>query len=286
MFYALSIGGVVVLVLGGLLWTQQRMLLYHPDATRVDPVTVGLKTVREVVLETKDGVKLISWYGTARPGQPTLLYFHGNASNLAGRAGRVGEYLAKGRGMMMLSYRGYGGSEGRPTEANNFADARVAYDWLRAQGVAASDIILYGESLGSGVAVKLATEVPVGGIILDAPYTSIVDMGKRIYPYLPVRTFLFDRYDNLSRIGSISAPLLIVHGDRDDLIPIEMGRGLYHAAPEPKTFEAIAGGGHADHYLFGSYDVIHGWIDAGWGKTQTSSKRGGSDGVLTPSKVD
>lgn len=286
MVYALSVGGVVVLMLGGLLWSQQRVLLYHPDPTRVSPAAAGLKTVREVVLETPDGIKLISWYGRARPGQPTLLYFHGNASNLAGRAGRVGEYLAKGRGMMMMSYRGYGGSEGRATEANNFNDARLAYDWLRGEGVAAEDIVVYGESLGSGVAVHLATQVPVGGIILDAPFTSITDVGKRIYPYLPVRTFLFDRYDSLSRIGSISAPLLIVHGDRDDLIPIEMGRKLYHAAPQPKTFEAIAGGGHADHYLFGSYDVIHGWIDARWGGKGASAGRGGPDGVLAPSKAD
>ena len=286
MIYALSIGGAVVLVLGGLLWSQQRILLYHPDPTRVSPTAAGLKTVREVVLEAGDGVKLVAWYAAARPGQPTLLYFHGNASNLAGRAGRVGEYLNKGRGMLMLSCRGYGGSEGRPTEANNFADARLAYDWLRAQGVAASDIVLYGESLGSGVAVHLATQVPVGGIILDAPFTSITDVGQRIYPYLPVRTFLFDRYDSLSRIGAIEAPLLIVHGDRDDLIPIEMGRKLYHAAPQPKTFEAIVGGGHADHYLFGSYDVIHGWIDARWGRKEPSAVRGGAEGVQSPSTVD
>jgi fermentation-respiration switch protein FrsA (DUF1100 family) len=259
--YLLSIVLIVFLALGGLLWSQQRVLLYHPDPARFSPATVGLKSVEEVVLEAPDGVEIISWYGKARPAQPTILYFHGNGSNLVGRAGRVGEYMAKGRGMMMMSYRGYSGSGGKPTEAHNFADARLAYDWLRAQGVAADDIILYGESLGSGVALKLATEVPVGGIILDAPFTSIVDVGKRIYPYLPVRTFLFDRYDNRSRIGNIRAPLLIVHGDRDELIPIEMGRELYRKAPEPKEFAAIAGGGHNDHYLFGSYEIIHVWMD-------------------------
>ena len=261
MVYVLSVVLVVFLALGGLLWSQQRMLLYHPDPTRVAPAAVGLKSVEEVAIEAPDGVAIISWYGRALPGQPTILYFHGNGSNLAGRAGRVGEYMAKGRGIMMMSYRGYSGSGGKPTEGDNFADARRAYDWLRAEGVAADDIILYGESLGSGVAVKLATEVPVGGIILDAPFTSIADVGTRIYPYLPVRTFLFDCYDNRSRIGDIRAPLLIVHGDRDELIPIEMGRELYRKASEPKEFAAITGGGHNDHHLFGSYDVIQAWMD-------------------------
>ncbi len=285
MVYSVSIAGVLVLVLGGLLWSNQRMLVYHPDPTRVSPADAGLKAVREVVLATADDVKLVSWYGAARAGQPTLLYFHGNASNLAGRAGRVGEYLAKGRGMMMLSYRGYSGSEGQPTEANNFDDARLAYDWLREQGVAADDILLYGESLGSGVAVKLAGEVQVGGIILDAPYTSIADVGKRLYPYLPVRTFLLDRYDSISRIGEIDAPLLIVHGAKDELIPIEMGRNLFWAAPEPKTFEPIAEGGHADHYLYGSYDVIHAWIDARWPQ-RPSAREAAPDASRTPSRVD
>ena len=278
MFYALSIGIVIVVALGGLLWSQQRVLLYHPDPTRVAPAQAGLKGVEEVMLTAPDGVELVSWYGAAGSGQPTILYFHGNASNLAGRAGRVGEYLAKGRGMLMMSYRGYSGSGGKPTEADNFADARLAYDWLRRQGVAADDILLYGESLGSGVALDLAEDVAVGGIILDAPYTSIADVGQRVYPYLPVHTFLFDRYDSRSRIGAIPAPLLIVHGERDELIPIEMGRELFNLAPEPKEFAAIAGAGHADHYLFGSYDVIHAWIDRRWPRRMAVEGRGASVG--------
>jgi hypothetical protein len=265
MFLYVATGGTaLILALGGLLWSQQRVLIYHPNPERVAPAATGLDSVEEVVLTTPDGVRLVSWYGEARPGQPTILYFHGNASNLAARAGRVGEYLDKGRGMLMLSWRGYSGSGGRPTEANNFADARLAYEWLRTRGVAASDIVLYGESLGTGVAVNLAGAVPVGGVILDAPYTSIADVGQRIYPYLPVQMFIRDRYDSLSRIRGIAAPLLIVHGEKDELIPIEMGRELFAAAPEPKTFAAIEGAGHADHYLYGSYDAIHAWLDQGW----------------------
>lgn len=250
-----------LLVLG---WSQQRFLIYVPDRNRVDPKQHGLSKVDEIKLRTPDGIELIGWYGAAQPGQPTLLYFHGNAGNLLARAGRIGEYMARGRGMFMLSYRGYGGSGGNPTEANNVADAALAYESLIEQGIPPSDIILYGESLGSGVALQLAAKRDVGGIILDAPYTSIADVGALVYPFLPVKTLILDRYDSMAHIGRINAPLLIVHGDRDELIPIEMGRKLFKEAPEPKQFAAIEGAGHADHYLFGSYDVIHRWIDATW----------------------
>ena len=259
--------GLSLAVLGVLLvvvWSQQRILLYAPDATRVEPAAGGLAAVEELQLRTPDGVELIAWYGAAQPGQPTLLYFHGNAGNLLSRAGRMGEYLAKGRGMLIVSYRGYGGSGGKPTEANNVADAGLAYRWLLDKGLKTTDIIVYGESLGSGIAVQLATSKPVGGVILDAPYTSIADVGARLYPYLPVQSFILDRYDSLSRIDRINAPLLIVHGDQDDLIPIAMGRTLFESAREPKQFSPIEGGGHADHWMFGSYDVIHRWIDGAW----------------------
>lgn len=264
MLFKVGLSLTIVAILLVAAWSQQRILLYAPDPTRVDPSAGGLAAVQEVVLRTPDGIELIAWYGAAQPGQPTLLYFHGNAGNLLSRAGRMGEYLAKGRGMLMLSYRGYGGSDGKPTEADNVADAGLAYRWLLERGINPADIVVYGESLGSGVAVQLAEKQPVGGVILDAPYTSIADVGARIYPYLPVQSLILDRYDSLSRIDRINAPLLIVHGEQDDLIPITMGRALFERARVPKQFNPIAGGGHADHWMFGSYDAIHGWIDGPW----------------------
>lgn len=265
---------IVLVGLLALAWSQQRILVYAPDPLRVDPQAAGLPEVQELKLSAAGGVELIAWYGAAKPGQPTILYFHGNAGNLLSRAGRMAEYLSKGHGMLMLSYRGYGGSGGKPTEANNVADAGLAYDWLARQGVEHDDIILYGESLGSGVAVQLAARVRVGGIILDAPYTSIADVGARLYPYLPVQSLILDRYDSLTRVGKMSAPLLIVHGEKDDLIPIEMGRTLFSSAPEPKQFAEIARAGHADHQLYGSYTVIHVWIGSTWRKhRQTRAAR-------------
>ncbi len=256
-----AIAGGTIIALLAYLWFNQRSLIYFPDATRVAPAALGLVNVEERVLQRPDGALVVAWYGRARAGQPTLLYFHGNGGNLANRAERIAAYLKAGRGVYMMSYRSYSGSTGRPTEADNISDALAAYDDLTAAGVAAGDIVLYGESLGAAVAVQVATKRDVAGIVLDAPFTSLVDAGKHHYPYLPVDLALSDRYDSLSRIGAISAPLLVVHGQRDVVVPFEMGRRLFAAAPKPKDFAAFAEAGHSDHHLFGSFQAVQKWIE-------------------------
>ncbi len=238
----------------------QRRLMYFPDATRVSPASLGLVNVEERILMTLDGESIIAWSTKARPGQPTILYFPGNGGNLALRAERLSYYQSQGLGMFIMSYRGYSGSSGSPTEAANVADAALAYDTLVRDGLRPRDIVVYGESLGSGVAVQLAAQKPVGGVILDAPYTSTVDVGKRRYPFLPVDALMQDRYDTMRNIGQVKAPLLIVHGDRDTVVPFDLGRKVFEAANQPKTFVPFPGAGHDDHYLFGSYDTILGWI--------------------------
>ena len=151
---------------------------------------MGLTGVEERVLKTPDGARVVAWYGKARPGQPTLLYFHGNAGSLADRAARIHRFMGEGWGVYMMTYRGYGGGTGSPSETANVADARLAYGALVQEGVDPASIILYGESLGTGVAVRLATERPAAGLILDAPYTSIVEIAAQAYSYLPVRYLL------------------------------------------------------------------------------------------------
>src|SRR5581483_8548894 len=198
----------------------QRRLMYFPDRTRTPPVAAGLPNVVERVLDTPDGEHLIAWYGKARPGQPTILYFHGNAGSLANRAPRIERFMAEGWGVFMLSYRGYSGGTGSPTEAANVADAMLAYDALVADGVAPASIILYGESLAAGV----AAERPALGLVLDAPYTSILEVAKGAYPYLPVDAFLKDRYETRKIIDNVKMPVLVLHGERDEVIPVSMGR--------------------------------------------------------------
>lgn len=253
--------GLIYVAIGAAMYFGQRRLMYVPDREHVDPVEGGLDGVSERRITAPDGQTVIAWYGPARPGQPTILYFHGNGGSLATRAERIRKYMARGRGIYMMTYRGYGGSTGTPTEANNVADAERAYDELRSLGVPAEQIFVYGESLGSGVAAQVAAVKPAAGLILDAPYTSIADVAQHGYPWLPARALVLDRYDTMAVIGKVMAPVLVVHGEMDDVIPVAMGRAVFAAAREPKFIATFPKARHDDHYMHGSYDVINAWID-------------------------
>lgn len=259
--FAGMVGAAYLLVVAAA-WLGQRHLMYVPDRTRVAPASAGLQAVAEEAIDTPDGARLIAWSSPARGDQPTLLYFHGNAGNLAGRAARFNRYQALGFGLLMMSYRGFSGSTGRPSEAANVADARLAYDKLVKSGVPPGKIVLYGESLGSGVAVQLASALPVGAIVLDAPYTSVIEMASLTYPYLPVRPLLLDRYESDRHIARVKAPLLVLHGERDAVIPVRMGRTLHAAAMEPKKLALFPDGGHVDLDDHGAVAVVVDWLAA------------------------
>jgi len=250
-----------VIVLGA--FVVQRKLVYRPDPTRVAPSTVGLRHVSEVKLTRPDGAELIGWYRAAETGRRTVLYFHGNAGNLAARSARMDGYLGTGLGMFMVSYRGYSGSTGAPSEQANVADAIAAFDWLVDRGVAPNKVVIYGESLGSGVAVQVALARKPAGIILDAPYTSIAALGQRHYPFLPVTWLATERYDIVGRIDELKGiPVLVIHGERDAVTPVEMGRAVYAAANAPKQIETFPEAGHADHHLHGAFETVQAWIKA------------------------
>ncbi len=243
-------------------YLAQRKLMYFPDTMRVQPAQVGLADVEERVLKTPDGERIIAWYGQAKPGQPTLLYFHGNGGSLAIRAPRIARFMAEGWGVYMLTYRGYGGGSGKPTEVDNVADARLAYGALVLEGVPPGSIIAYGESLGSGIAVRIGIEREVAGVILDAPYTSIVDLASGAYPFLPLRAILIDRYETTKYIANLRVPLLILHGERDGVVPVEMGRELARLANEPKRLMVFPNGGHSNLYIDGNNAIepVRRWI--------------------------
>ena len=230
----------------------QRRLIYHPDTRQVSPAEAGLQNVAALRIPAPDGESVVAWYGKARPGKPTLLYFHGNGGTLDIRAPRIERFMGEGWGVLMMTYRGYGGSTGEPSEANNVADAVRTFDTLVASGVPADHIVLYGESLGTGVAAEVATKRPAAGLILDAPFTSVADIGARAFWYLPVRLLLSDRYDTRSIIGRIHMPLLILHGALDGTVPVDMGRTLARLANEPKTFVEFPKGGHSNLYVDGN----------------------------------
>jgi fermentation-respiration switch protein FrsA (DUF1100 family) len=260
----LALGLIAVYAAVGLAaYLGQRKLMYFPDTEHTEPAEVGLTGVVERMIDTPDGHRVVAWYGKARPGKPTLLYFHGNGGSLADRAPRIARFMDQGWGVYMMTYRGYGGSTGSPTEAANIADARLAYQALVREGVPPKSIVAYGESLGSGIAVRIAAELPVAGVILDAPYTSIVDVAAQAYPFLPVRLLLIDRYDTTRSIGAIRAPLLILHGAHDGVVPVKMGRELARLAPEPKRLVVFPHGHHSDLYINGNnaLDAVRAWIE-------------------------
>jgi len=214
----------------------------------------GLEGVREVEIRVGGGVTLVAWHSPAKGNQPTILYFHGNGANAANRAPKIETIRAGGFGVLYLNNRGYGGSGGKPTEENNVADAIAAYDYLIRLGVPASTIVAYGESLGSGQAVRLAAKRPVAAVVLEAPLTSTVDVVRTIYFWLPLQLLITDKYDNERNIRSVTAPVLVLHGEQDAVIPVEMGRQVYRAANEPKRIELFPDGAHDDLFDHGAWE--------------------------------
>ncbi|TFV61376.1 alpha/beta hydrolase [Mycobacterium sp. PS03-16] len=243
---------IVVLVVSGvlgLLWTQQRRLVYFPSRGPVPSVAAVAPGAQDVVVRTADGLELGAWFFPATPG-PAVLICNGNGGDRSMRAALAVALRARGLSVLLFDYRGYGGNPGRPTEDGLAADARAARDWLAAQPqVDPSRIAYLGESLGAAVAVGLATEQPPAALILRSPFTSLADAGAVHYPWLPVRRLLIDRYPSLERIGALRSPLLVIAGDRDDIVPAELSRRLYDAAPQPKTWVTVPGAGHNDPAL-------------------------------------
>jgi uncharacterized protein len=247
------------LALAALMYVAQRTLMYFPEAFRTSPADAGLTEAEEVMLDTPDGARVIVWHIPPREGRPVWLYFHGNGGALRYRVDRFRELTAQGDGLVALSYRGYAGSTGRPTEAGLIADARAAYDFA-VKRYGAERIVLWGESLGSGVALALAAERPVARVVLEAPFLSAVDVAAGVYPFLPVRVLMKDQFRSDLRVAKVTAPVLVMHGDRDAVVPIASGQLLYKLITSPKRFVRIAGGGHENLGRFGAVETAKGFV--------------------------
>jgi len=235
--------GTLYATLAAVMYVAQRSLMYFPDSARTFPVAAGFPQAEEVVLHTADGEKVIVWHVPPRDGKPVVLYFHGNGGALAHRVPRFQRIAAAGVGLIALSYRGYGGSSGSPSEDGLINDARAAYAFA-ASRYPADRIALWGESLGTGVAVALAAEKPVARVVLDAPFTSTLELASASYPFLPVRYLMKDQFRSDLRIASVKAPVLIMHGDADRIIPIRYGERLYAMIPGEKRLARFPGGTH------------------------------------------
>lgn len=251
---AVALYGVMV----AFVYSRQDSLLYPASAERASVAQAGLAGFDDVVLLTQDGERLVGWYKAPEPGKALVLYFHGNGGSLWNRRFRARLLAEDGRGLFMISYRGYSGSSGVPSEMGLRRDARAAYDWL-AQRFPPGRIVLYGESLGTGVAVRLAVERKVAGLVLDAPFTSTADVAEHHFWYLPV-WLLRDQYRSIDLIGRLDAPLLVVHGERDGVVPIALGERLFAAAPEPKRFVRIPGGDHMSNLENGGLAAVRAFL--------------------------
>jgi fermentation-respiration switch protein FrsA (DUF1100 family) len=238
--------------LAALMYFAQRALMYFPERVRTAPAAAGFAQAEEVTLDTADGERIIAWHVPPRGDKPVILYFHGNGGALRLRVDRFQRIATAGYGLLALSYRGYGGSSGTPSEAGLIEDARAAYAYAAERY---SGIVLWGESLGSGVAIALAAEKPVTRIILDAPYTAAVDVAAAVYWYLPVRLLMKDQFRSDQRIRQVKVPVLILHGEADSVIPIDYGERLFAMIPGKKRMVRFAGGDHVDLDRHGAMDA-------------------------------
>jgi fermentation-respiration switch protein FrsA (DUF1100 family) len=244
------------------LFLVQRSFLFPvPTTVRTSPQVAGFPEVEEHVLTTADGEKVIVWHVPAKPGHPVVLYFHGNGDYLAGFFGRFRELIAEGTGVVALSYRGYAGSSGHPSEQGLLQDAAAAYAFTSAR-YSADKIVVWGFSLGTGVAVALAAEQRIGKLILEAAYTSTVDVAASLFWFMPVRLVMRDQFRSDERIAQVTAPLLIMHGTDDPAIPIAFGERLFALAHEPKQFVRFPGGGHENLSNFGAIETARQFINA------------------------
>ena len=245
-----------------LFYLSQRQLMYFPSRERAEPREAGLVDVKEVELRDRNGDSLFSWFGRAQAGKPTILFFHGNGGAIVHRAHRFRGFMTDGLGMFMLGYPGYGGSDGRPSEHAFLEAARLAYQYLRSEGLGPDDIVIYGESIGSGVAVQLAATVDAKGLVLEAPLSSAVDVAREHYPWLMAGLLMKDTYRSVDYIDRIDMPVLVLHGENDRIVPIELGQKLFERASYPKTFVRIPGAGHNDLHLHPTDEIAGDFIGA------------------------
>lgn len=230
----------------GALYIGQRSMVFFPNPAFHAAADLNLPGYRDVAIDTGDGERLVGLYRPACRGRPTILYFHGNRGSMPRLARRLRALAGEGFGVLATAYRGYSGSTGSPTEEGLAEDARAAFDWL-ARTAPGATVVVYGESLGTGVAVRLATERAFSALVLDAPYTSLPDIAAERFPWVPVHWLMKDRFPSASRIAGIGRPLLIVHGDADRTVPFRYGERLYALARDPKRFIGIPGGNHVDN---------------------------------------
>ena len=237
---------------GLFLYLFQRKILFNVSGIPNKPIKYGLKNIQEFNMVTKDNINLLCWYSKAHLNNPTLIYFHGNSFDIGERAYRIKRYIDKGWGVLLVSWRGFSGNKGKPSEQNLYMDAESVMEWIDKQNlIKYRDIVIYGESLGTGIAVEMAVRYLFKSVVLEAPFTSIVDIAQKQYKIYPIKFLLLDKFDNFSKIKKINSPILIISGKKDEIIPHNHSIKLYNAANKRKDFLFIDEAMHNNLYDFG-----------------------------------
>ena len=243
---------IIYLFFGVLLFLLQRKIVFNVSGKPNKPLYYGLKGVNELKIRTIDGINLLSWYCSARKGKPTLLYFHGNSFDIGERSYRIKRYIDCGWGVLLISWRGFSGNQGKPSEKNLYIDAKSALNWLETKAlVKKTNTIVYGESLGTAVALEMGIHYSFKSIILEAPFTSIYDISKKRYKIYPFQFLILDKFDNLSKINKVNSPILIISGKKDEVIPHNHSVKLFSKANFQKKSLFIDEAMHNNLYDFG-----------------------------------
>jgi fermentation-respiration switch protein FrsA (DUF1100 family) len=253
MFFIYAIVLVYFTIIVGM-YIGQRKLIYHPDASLGTPLSHNIPEVEAINLSSSDGLNITSWFKNTSSDKLVLIFFHGNSGHIGNLVAKIRPYVDAGFGILLVGYRGYGGNQGKPSEKGLYEDAATALEFLLLSGVTSNRWVLYGESLGSAIAVEMAARfnftAPVASVVLEAPFTSMADAAKAHYPFIPIKLLLKDKYNSLSKIEKITSPLMVLHGDIDKIVPQKLGIKLFDAANDPKYSLWINGAGHNDLYDF------------------------------------
>ena len=260
----LVVAVVVIVVILGMFWTLQRSLISLPQDQPAGSAADAVAGAEDVVLTTVDGLALGAWYVPAQAGHPTVLVANGNAGHRGLRAPLATALAQHGLGVLLFDYRGYAGNPGSPSEEGLLDDGRAARAFLIEQaGIPPEALIYFGESLGAGVAAGLAAEHPPAALVLRSPFTSLAEVGRVHYPFLPVRTLLRDRYPVLETMPRIDVPIVVVLGTSDSIIPPEQSRAVAAAAPRLWRLVEVPGADHNDLVLLSGRQLVEAVVDVG-----------------------
>ena len=258
----ISSGLLLYVIIGTILYLFQRKLTFNKSGKPNKPQYYELLNVSEVYIQVSKSIKLLAWLSKPKKNKPIIIYFHGNSLDIGERAYRIKKYIDEGYGIFLPAYRGFSGNKGHPSEKNLYNDSKKIVEWLINKfSINKKQIVLYGESLGTAVAVELAQYQDYKAVILESPFTSVAEVAQKMYPIYPVKYLIWDKFDNVSKINNLISPILFIHGKKDEIVPFKLGKKLYEKCKVKKNYLYIDEAMHNNLYEYGIADKIINFIN-------------------------